>query len=557
MTASPWNDENQIVMGSHTIKFGRHPLLDLKQRALLYEVVRELSGYVYLDELLKVVIAKAKEVLDAESAAILLWDKETDELYFPFIDDIDAQVEERFSQIRFPASSGIAGWVLRSGEAELVFDVRKDPRWYGEVDRQSGMTTMSLLCAPLRGRTGASGVIQLRNKRNGEFNKVDLELLDALAAGVAGAIEAARAYGEAQSIKEKLQAQIVAMQQRVERQDRFADIVGSSAAMRRVFQLMESALAPPIAVLLQGDTGTGKELIARTIHDNGPRRDQPFVAVDCAGLQESLVESLLFGHRRGSFTGAFEDRHGFFEVADGGTIFLDEIGDMPLALQVKLLRVLQERQIVRVGDTKPIPVDVRVISATRIDLEEACRQGTFREDLYFRLAAFPIHVPPLRERSDDIPALATRLLQRAVAKFDKAVDGFATEVLSRFAEYGWPGNVRELQNEIERAVALVHEGGQIGMRELSARIGGGDAMTNGAASPRTALLKDAVERFERDFIRAELRRHGGRVTETAEALGISRTGLHNKMRIYGIDRADEPTHSSAACSSRKATKTRE
>jgi Nif-specific regulatory protein len=525
-------------MGSRTISFERHPMLDLKQRALLFEVLGELSGRIDLDELLRIIVGKAKEVLDAESAAILLWDTDSDELYFPYIDDVETDVENRFRQVRFPADRGIAGWVLRSGEPELVLDVRKDPRWYGDVDRKSGMKTMSLLCAPLRGRLGRIGVIQLRNKRSGEFTRVDLELLDALAASAAGAIEGARAYGDAQRSKEKLQAQIVALQQTGDHGERFGEIVGNSPAMERVFRLMESALAPPIAVLLQGDTGTGKELIARALHEEGPRSHQPFVAIDCGGLQETLVESLLFGHRKGSFTGAYEDRHGFFEVADGGTIFLDEIGDMPLGLQVKLLRVLQERKITRVGDTAPIPVDVRVISATRVDLEAACRQGTFREDLYFRLSAFPIRVPPLRERASDIPALANRLLQRASARYAKPVAGFSPEVLRRFADYEWPGNVRELQNEIERALTLVRSGETITPHELSMRLGGPDADPEPAVLPPAISLKDALESFEREFLRSQLARHGGNVSETAAALGISRTGMHNKMRLHGLVRRE-------------------
>ncbi len=525
-------------MGSRAPTPDKHALLDVKQRALLYEVVSELAGRIDLDELIRIVIAKAKEILGAESAAILLWDADANELYFPYIDDVDADVEQRFREVRFPADRGIAGWVLQNGRPDLVLDARKDPRWYPDVDRKSGMHTTSLLCAPLRGRHGTLGVIQLRNKREGDFGRADLGLLDALADSVATTLESARTFADEQRRKEHLQAQLVAMQRSVERERRFDAIVGSSQAMQGVFQLMESTLTAPISVLLVGETGTGKELIARAIHDNGPRKHRPFVAVNCAALQESLAESQLFGHRKGSFTGALENHHGFFEVADGGTIFLDEIGDMPVALQVKLLRVLQERQILRVGDAMPTPVDVRVISATNRDLAAARRSGDFREDLYFRLAAFPIEVPPLRQRREDIPALAGRLLQRIAGAHAKSVAGFAPEVLERFAVYDWPGNVRELQNEIERAVALVKNGEHIGCAELSTTVRGSPAPQEVTPAGQDRPLKDVLASFERSYLEQALERHERNVTRAAAALGMSRTGLHNKLRSYGIERPD-------------------
>jgi len=515
---------------------GTRAKLDVKQLALLYGVVRDLSGLIELDALLRIVIAKAKEILHAESAAILLWDPDTDELYFPYIDDVDTGVEDRFKRVRFPAGKGIAGWVLRNGEPDLVLDARDDPRWYGNVDRQSGMTTVSLLCAPLRGRRGTIGVIQLRNKVAGAFSPADLDVLDALANSVGGAIENARAYDAAQRIQQETQAKLVALQRTIEGDQRFSELVGSSVGMKRVFQLMESTLTTPIAVLLQGETGTGKELIARAIHANGPRRDKAFVAVDCAALPEHLAESQLFGHCRGAFTGAQTNHHGFFEVADGGTIFLDEIGDMPLALQPKLLRVLQERCIVRVGETAPVPIDVRVISATHVDLATAHKRGPFRADLYYRLAAFPIQVPPLRERRDDMPAIASRLLRRTTESFGKQVAGLSPQVLTLFSQYDWPGNVREMQNEIQRAVTLVSDGSTITVAELSPHLGGIPADDGQGGATAETTLKAAVEQFERHFIADVLRRQGGNVTAAAGVLGISRTGLHNKMRVYGMER---------------------
>jgi transcriptional regulator with PAS, ATPase and Fis domain len=242
--------------------------------------------------------------------------------------------------------------------------------------------------------------------------------------------------------------------------------------MAEVFRLMESAAASPIAVLVEGDTGTGKELVARGIHRAGARADGPFLAVNCAAISETLLESELFGHRRGSFTGASQDQPGLFEAAGGGTILLDEIGEMPPSMQAKLLRVVQEGEIIPVGETRPRPIDVRSISATNRDLSGAVAAGSFRQDLYYRLAAFPIQLPPLRERSEDIPLLVDRILQRAVERHGKRIRGIESAAMDLLVAFEWPGNVRELENEIERAVALAREGDDIRIAHLSRKLSG-------------------------------------------------------------------------------------
>jgi Nif-specific regulatory protein len=507
--------------------------LGIRQRARLYEISRAFSELIQLEELLPAVIARTKTLFEVESGAIMLLDSASGELFVPYVADIAPEVEQRFAAVRFPADRGIAGSVMQRGEVELVPDVSQDPRWYRSVDGQTGMATRSLLCAPLRTRDGIIGVLSLRNKLRGGFTAEDVELIGAVAESVAIAIDNARRYGDAQRRAERLRDTVDTLQQQVARESRFEDIVGHSPAMQRVFRLLATAVASPITVLLTGETGTGKELIGRAIHYNGPRGNRPFVAVNCGALSETLLESELFGHRKGAFTGAISDKKGLLEVADGGTIFLDEVGDMPPAMQVKLLRVLQDGDVMPVGDTAARRVDVRVISATHRDLAAETAAGRFREDLYYRLNAFPICLPPLRERRDDIPLLVARLLERITAKFGKSIQRCSPRALELLSAYGWPGNVRELQNELERAVALAPDGGTIEPVDLSEKLT--QASTPHVPLPATDLpLRRARELFEREYVGQVLAQHGGNATRAAKVLGISRVMLQKKIRQYGL-----------------------
>lgn len=509
--------------------------LGIRQRARLYDISRAFSELVELDQLLPAVNTRTKELFAVESSAIMLLDRATHELFVPYIADTGPEVERRFAGVRFPADCGIAGWVLQHGEVELVPDVSQDPRWYRTVDGTTGMATHSLLCAPLRARDGIIGVLALRNKLHGAFTAADIELIAALADNVAVAIDNAQRFGDVQRSAARLRDAVDTLQRQLAHEGGFDEIVGHSPPMRRVFRLLASAADSPVTVLITGETGTGKELIARAIHHNGPRRDRPFVAVNCGALTETLLESELFGHRKGSFTGALADKKGLFEVADGGTIFLDEVGDTPLPMQVKLLRVLQEGEFLPVGDTTPRRVDVRVISATNLDPAVETASGRLRTDLYYRLNAFPIALPPLRERREDIPLLVARLLARTTEKFGKTVQRCSPRVLELLSAYEWPGNVRELQNEIERAVALAPAGGTIEPADLSERIGR-------AAVPRVALpssdlsLRRAREVFEREYVGQILAQHGGNASQASKVLGISRVMLQRKIRLYGLRR---------------------
>jgi two-component system response regulator HydG len=338
----------------------------------------------------------------------------------------------------------------------------------------------------------------------------------------------------------------------LEAKEKFEDLIGQSPKMTDVFRLIDSVAASPATVLIQGESGTGKELAARAIHRRSQRSGGPFVAVNCSALTETLLESELFGHVRGAFTGAVADRRGLFEAAHGGTLFLDEIGDVPPATQLRLLRALQEGEVKRVGAQEARRVDVRVIAATNADLDQARSQGRLREDLFFRLNVIAIPLPPLRDRPEDIPLLALHFLRKHAPEVSKRLDGIAAEAMKLLTLHGWPGNVRELENAIERAVVLAR-GPELVAADLPPGLGRGDGGSEvDPASlshlPLAQAKKLAVRAFERRYLTNLLRRNLGNVTHAAAAAGVDRSNFRRLLREYGVvarrEPADEeePTH---------------
>ena len=318
------------------------------------------------------------------------------------------------------------------------------------------------------------------------------------------------------------------LRQEIAAQPQYTNVIGKSRAMESVFLLLGKVVDSETTVLLSGETGTGKELVARTIHAEGQRHDRPFIAVNCGAMAEQLLESELFGHKKGAFTGAVNDRPGLFEAADGGTLFLDEIGETSPALQVRLLRAIQEGEIRRVGEEQDRKVDVRVIAATHRDLKNEVAAGKFREDLYYRLNVFPIDLPPLRQRREDIADLAVLKLNQ-LKKDEEGLEGFTARAMDALSTYEWPGNIRELQNEVERAALLCDEN-RIDVQHLSERISGQMGQIE-----RQGKLKDVVAQVERQMIAEALKRHNSNRTHAATDLGVSRWGLVQKIKIYEIE----------------------
>ncbi|QDE68498.1 MULTISPECIES: sigma-54-dependent transcriptional regulator [Myxococcus] len=341
--------------------------------------------------------------------------------------------------------------------------------------------------------------------------------------------------------RKRLKEQAASLRRELEGIYSFQNIIGRSAPMRALYGLLERASELDITVLITGETGTGKELVARAIHHHGPRKDRPFIAVNCGALPSELIESELFGHARGAFTGAVETKAGLFEAASGGTIFLDEIGELPLSVQVKLNRTLQDKEVRRVGDAVARRIDARVITATHRDLKAEVTASRFREDLYYRLNVFPVHLPPLRERREDIPLLAMHFVQKAAKTYRQPVDGLEPDALRALTGYSWPGNVRQLENAIERAVAIT-TGSRVGADALPPEVTGGQQ----GALPADHLVKmpfrEAVDlardRASRDYLIALLREFGGNVTRAAERAGMERESLHRLLKRFGL-RSDD------------------
>jgi len=403
--------------------------------------------------------------------------------------------------------------------------------------REKGI--VSMCCVPLVTKGRAFGTLNLASRRSDAFSENDADLLNRVAAQVAIAVENALAFKEIDSLKDKLAVEKLYLEEEIRNELNFEEIVGESPAIKRALAQVELAAPANTTVLVLGETGTGKELIARAIHNLSPRRERTFVKVNCAAIPSGLLESELFGHERGAFTGAVSQKVGRFELADRGTIFLDEVGDIPLELQPKLLRVLQEQEFERLGATRTIRVDVRVVAATNADLSRLVAERIFRSDLYYRLNVFPIQIPALRDRREDIPLLVRYFVQKFSRRMNKTVLYVPADAMDALVSYAWPGNIRELENLVERAV-LLSPGKDLRvplseLRNPQVASGPDEAPEPVFRAAPISTLEDA----ERQHILRALRQTEWRIAGprgAAQILGMKRTTLQARMRKLGIRR---------------------
>jgi len=429
-----------------------------------------------------------------------------------------------------PVTRSVLLKVVRERAAVLAVDA---PSETFNSESMLGANIQSTIGVPLWKGNEILGVLQLDSRAApAMFGARDVDALGVLAADASLAVAHTRVIAKLEQAEQRLARENEFLKGR-ERARAGNQIIGQSRAMAELLQKLDKVVDTRVSVLIEGETGTGKELIASALHYRSRRREKLFVAQNCAAFSEQLLESELFGHKRGAFTGATEEKKGLFEVADGGTLFLDEIGEMPLGLQAKLLRVLQESEVRPVGSTQVKQVNVRIVAATNRRLEDEVAGGRFRQDLYYRLKVFPIEVPPLRERREDIAALAEHFLELYSREMGKPVAGFAQETLAALAGHDWPGNVRELSNEIQRLVIQADPGAFVTPEHLSRGVKKSGALVEhtGAAS---GTLKDRVEQVERYILLEVLREHDNNKTSAAKTLGITREGLHKKLKQLGI-----------------------
>ncbi len=420
-----------------------------------------------------------------------------------------------------------SGWVLDHGIPLVTRDLR-DPPPFVEHALMEKAGLLSVVSVPMSVRGEFIGTLNVASCTIGRYGEEDASLLHVIADQMAFAIENMIAYEEIASLKSRLEEENLYLQEEVRAEAAFGDVIGESRGMLAVLAGVRKVAGTDSTVLVTGETGTGKELIVRAIHDLSRRKAKILVKVNCAALPAGVIESELFGHERGAFTGALTRKAGRFELAHGGTLFLDEVGDLPLELQAKLLRVLQEGEFERVGGTQTHKVDVRLVAATNRDLAQAVTEGKFRADLFYRLNVFPLHVPPLRDRSDDIPRLVRHFVMLHAAKTGKRIGIPGDEVLARLQAYSWPGNVRELQNVVERAVILASKG-RLEVGDLTPSKGPGDVPGR----------KRSLEDVEREHVLAVLEETHWRVSGergAAKILGLKRTTLEARMRKLGIAR---------------------
>lgn len=502
----------------------------LERISLLFKMGILMSSETNMSSLVDMLLREAPTVMNAERATIFLADYMSQELYS------HVAVGVKHDQIRIPWNSGIAGWVFTHGESLNIADPYNDPRFNKDVDPRTGFLTRSLLCVPLRASGGpVIGVFQVLNKRAGVFTALDLEILEILASQAARAIAHALEWDDLRQRASLLKQENVDLKHALKEKDPFEEIVGNSRAIQEVRALVRKVAPTEATVLVQGESGTGKELVARAIHRLSGRSDRPLISLNCAAVPSELIESELFGHKKGSFTGAVADHQGVFIASHRGTLFLDEIEATSQAMQVKLLRAIQMGEIKRVGENTSEKVDVRLIAATNRDLAEKVLQGRFREDLFYRVNVFPVVIPPLRERADDVPILVRHFLEKLSVQTGKVVQRVDPASLDLLVRYQWPGNVRELENEIERAHILAAENGSISVRCLSHRITRsleGSARSKDPAKP--PKLKDMIDELENRTIREALERCSGNRSVAARILGLSRQGLINKIHKYGL-----------------------
>ncbi|MCK4548829.1 MAG: sigma 54-interacting transcriptional regulator [Candidatus Krumholzibacteria bacterium] len=510
---------------SNQLAVSRHRLDKLE---MLTEITQSMNSTLNLTELLSDIVDSTIKLADMDRGFLML-NNRAGELKFRIARD---SRQQNLGESDFEVSHTIIGEAADKGKPLFISDVDKNGR-YKDQKSVLDLQLKTAVCLPLIRDDAVIGVIYTDASRLSiEIDEEDMPIFSAFAVQAAIAIENARLHGELILSKENLTRENLELKAVLSEKYEFSGIIGKSKPMMEIFSTIRKISPFDTTVMITGATGTGKELIARAIHFNGPRKTNQLVTINCGAMSPELLESELFGHKKGSFTGATSDKPGLFETASGGTLFLDEIGDMPLPLQVKLLRALQEGEIRRVGENTVRNVDVRVIAATNRDLSEDIKAGSFRQDLFYRLNVVPVSIPPLNERQEDILPLTLHFLEKYSSKMDKGETRIEPNAMKILLTNPWPGNVRELENTVERALALCGDSTTLSIAHFP-QLNSGSALTGSADAG--GALKPRMRVVEKQFIEEALAETGGKITKAAEILDVTRQHLHNKIKQYGLN----------------------
>ncbi|MBN2058308.1 MAG: sigma 54-interacting transcriptional regulator [Candidatus Saganbacteria bacterium] len=500
------------------------PMRDIKVQVLV-EIAEALSASLDLEESLNSILKVLSDSLGMKRGTVTLVDPLTNELKIEVAHGLTKNEKKRG---KYRIGEGVTGKVVESGEPMVVQDIETEPLFLNKTRSRKDLKDrkFAFLCVPIKVGNKVVGALSIDHLFKGNISyEEDIRLLTIIAAMVGQTV---RVRDLAEKEKQAVLAENVQLRQQLKGKYKFGNVIYSSPAMENVLEAARQVAPSQATVLILGESGTGKELVASAIHYASPRSDKPFIKVACAALPESLLESELFGYERGAFTGAAERKSGRFELADGGTLFLDEIGDLLPATQVKLLRVLQEKEFERLGGNRTIKIDVRIICATNRDLKKMVKEGRFRDDLYYRINVFPVQLPPLRQRREDIPLLVAHFTHKYNKENSKRISGINRAALDIIMAYDWPGNVRELENVIEHAVVLCQKE-LISPRDLPANLSqqAAEIKTSGTTLPKI------VESIEKQKITEALEQYKTQ-RKAAVALGLTERMLGYKIKKYGI-----------------------
>ena len=491
-----------------------HQVKEDRWREIL-AVSTQLAGLPDVSTVLRSLVESAARMLHCERASLFLWDREHHELIACPALGLEGE------SLRISDDQGIAGECVRTGQVIQSENVHADTRFDSGIDQQTGFRTRNLLCVPVMDARGEClGAIEVLNRKEGIFGPLDVETLQALGR---------HALVTLQNVRER---ERLLRRQRLGGEDGGGiPLIGQSPAIAALRETIERLAQTDLPVLVLGESGTGKEVVAQSLHLRGPRSEHPFIAVNCGALPENLLESELFGHEKGAFTDARETRLGKFELAEGGTLFLDELADLSLAGQAKLLRVLEQREITRVGGSRAIRVNVRIVAATNRQLQQAVRERRFRDDLYYRLAVVTVELPPLRDRLVDVVPLAEFFLDKFSRQAGRRGMRLSEAAQSRLQSHAWPGNVRELRNLMER-VAFLAPAPEVSPEDLAFLVG---PERDSSVDSTELGLSEATDQFQIGYIRRMIQRVQGNMTEAANRLGLHRSNLYRKMRGLGME----------------------